>query len=268
MLLRSRLGPLACAACLVAATSAATATDDYAVEMEIRFLGMNIGRVDLEATTDGDDRAQRLAMATTGLIERLTGFRGELTASSRVAPTGPVPRDFSSFTHTDRATREVTVRYDDAGHVVDLESLKRGQPQRTEVPEDLRHGTLDPLTALARIRRWLAEARDAPPAALTLPVFDGRRRFDLEVAYVDRRVADFASGPTPILELQLTSRPIAGFDEGDREPRTVTALVSDDELLVPLIMRTEVLGDMSAALYAKRVCAGLADGATCRDFRY
>jgi len=38
-------------------------------------------------------------------------------------------------------------------------------------------------------------------------------------------------------------------------------------VLVPLIMRTEVMGDLTAALYTTRVCAE-ASAERCREYRY
>lgn len=256
---------LGLAALVLAAPPLHAETRDYRLRAEMRFLGMSVGEVELEADADGDERAQRLAMATTGMVERLTGFRGEISARSRVAEGLPASLTFRSFTATDRATREVQLRYDGSGRVVDLATFKRGEPEGSEVPEAMRDGTIDPLTALAAVRDWIVEVRDAPPAQTTLPIFDGRRRYDLEVTLVERRVAQFASGATPVLEVRLQSRPIAGFDERSDGTRAITVLISDDDLVVPLIMRTAVMGDLTAALYTTRVCAA---DATCRDYRY
>ncbi len=243
-------------------------TEAYHLEAEMRFLGMKVGRIELEAAENGDTRDQRLAMATTGLVERLTGFKGELTARSRVHDGPPATLDFRSFTETDRATREVQLRYDGEGGVIEVATFKRGKPRGTEVPVAMREGTVDPLTALAAVRQWLVEVRDDPPAETTVAIFDGRRRYDLHITLRDRRVAEFASGPTPVLEVRLESEPLAGFDDDSDAPRPITVLMSDDVVLVPLVLRTEVMGDLTAALYTKRVCAERAPEARCREYRY
>lgn len=261
-------GLVAVAAVTVTDASFAAKTRDYRLEAEMRFLGMNVGRVELEAAANGDTRDQRLAMATTGLVQRLTGFKGELTARSRTGEGAPETLDFRSFTETDRATREVELRYDGAGRVVEVATFKRGEPRGTEVPEAMRDGTMDPLTALAAVRGWLVEVRDDPPAETTLAIFDGRRRYDLHVSLVDRRTAEFASGPTPVLEVRLESEPLAGFDDDSDGRRPITVLMSDDDVVVPLVMRTEVMGDLEAALYTKRVCAAPAAEPACREYRY
>jgi hypothetical protein len=267
-MLRSTFAGLAALAALaVPAVPSAAERADYRLEAEVRFLGMNVADVALEGTAEGDTHAQRLAMASLGLVERLTGFRGELTARARERPGLPASLAFRSFTETDRATREVRLRYDGEGRVVDLATFKRGEPEASEVPAAMRDDTLDPLTAFTAIRDWLAGVRDAAPATTTLPIFDGRRRYDLEVTLVERRVARFASGPTPILEVTLVSRPLAGFDEEKDARGPITVLMSDDELIVPLIMRTEVMGDLTASLYTKRVCAARSPE-RCRDYRY
>jgi len=270
---RPAISRLAAVALLMAAPTAAEPADakptDATLEAEMRFMGMSVGTVELEIASEGERQAQRLAMATTGLVERLTGFRGELKSESRNGGDRPAPLAFDSFTRTDRATRQVEIRYDDDGRVVDLATFKRDKRQDSEVPEALRHDTVDPLTALSVVRGWLHGVRDDVPASTVVPVFDGRRRYDLVVDYVDRRVATFASGPTPVLEARLETRAIAGFDEEADGQRAITILLSDDEVLAPLVMRTDVMGDLSAALYTRRVCTPAGgEGGDCRTYRY
>mgnify|MGYP006287797435 FL=1 len=251
------------------APAAPALPSDYRLEMDMRFLGMSIGRVELEATAAGTAIEQQLSVETTGIVERLTGYRSEVQASGRRDGATVVPSRFSTLSENKRATREVRFRYDAAGRVVDLASFKRGRPERTEVPPALRHDTIDPLTLVPAVRAWLFDVRDAGAgAATTFAVFDGRRRYDIEARLVDRRVAPFADGPTPIIEATLTLVPRAGFDDDDSDTRReLTVLVGDDALLLPLILRTAPSSGLQAALYTRRLCTG-GETPSCRELSY
>jgi hypothetical protein len=230
---------------------------------------MQVGDVRLTSDLGAEAITSRMDVATSGLVERLTGFRSEIEASGRLGGDGDVwPIRFASFYETKRETREVDVRYGEDGAVVGLQTFKRGQPTGVDVPEDLRHHTLDPLSALFTIRNWLAEVRDEAPARRRLELFDGRRRYDLEVALLARRPASFGGG-APVLELTLDLVPIAGFNAGpnDRNARRLHVLVSDDDLLVPLVIRTAATQGLDALARTRRICV-VASERTCRDVAY
>jgi hypothetical protein len=271
--MRSMLAILGLSAALLlpAMPLGAAATDRYEVEMEMRFLGMNVGRVNLTSDVNAQAIDSRMDIATAGLVRSLTGFKSEITGAGRLAGNGDVwPERFASFYETKRETREVDVRYDEAGRVVGLATFKRGEPTRVEVPEAMQHGTIDPLSALFTIRNWLAEVRDLGSGQRTLELFDGRRRYDLEVRYLARRPATFGGG-RPVLELRLDLKPIAGFNEpvnqNRRSARELFVLVSDDDLLMPLIIRTAAVDGVDAMLRTRRICY---DNGTrnCHDVRY
>lgn len=250
-----------------AGTPASATPSDYVLEMEMSFLGMTVGRAELRAAAAPEGMAQRLSIETVGLAQRLTGYKSEVSSLARLDDGEPRSLAFDTKSESKRATREVLLRYDDDGQVVELATFKRGREERSEVPEALQNDTIDPLAAMTAIRDWLAEARATVPNATTIAVFDGRRRFDLEVALLDRREARFADGPTPILEVEVVLKPLAGFNDDDQDERRLLVLASDDDVVFPLIMRTTASSGLQASLYTRRACTG--DGArSCRDYAY
>ncbi len=269
--MRSTLISLALAGALLAGIPAvqAATTDRYEIEMEMRFLGMNVGNVTM--TTDVNDRTvdSRMDIATAGMVRSLTGFRSELSGAARIDGNGGVqPERFASYYETRRETREVRLRYGETGEVAELATFKRGEPTRVDVPEAMRDHTIDPLSAFIAIRGWLAEVRENGSGQRTLEMFDGRRRYDLDVTYLDRRPANFGGG-TPILELRLEVKPIAGFNRGEEDEgrRRLTVLVSDDDDLIPLVIRTAALDGVDAVLRTRRICVDNGTR-TCRRVRF
>src|SRR5262249_46322079 len=105
--------------------------------------------------------------------------------------------------------------------------------------ENFRRNVTDPLGALAAIRH---EVQAHPGQPFTVPVYDGARRFDVEV-----RPWPHKPGDPPGRQLALTLRPIAGFkgessDDGDPEsaPRPVELTLSDDARLMPLSLTVPI----------------------------
>ncbi len=273
--MRSILLPLATAlifaAPMLATPAGAAATDRYEVEMEMRFLGMNVGSVKLTSDVNAATIDSRMDVATAGMVRSLTGFRSEITGAGRLDGNGDVrPERFASFYETRRETREVDVRYGDGGRVTRVATFKRGEPTPVDVPEAMQHGTIDPLSAFFTIRNWLAEVREDGSGRRTLELFDGRRRYDLHIDYLARRAATFGGG-TPVLELRLQLEPIAGFNEptnpNQRAARDVIVLVSDDDVLMPLVMRTAAVDGVDAILRTRRICVDNGTQ-TCRNVRY
>ena len=85
--------------------------------------------------------------------------------------------------------------------MIELELTKRGEPDRSKVPEALQKGVTDPLTALVQLRHRLATAGDLD--GYTAAVFDGRRRFDAEAKVIGRHRAEIAGRSRPVIELEI-----------------------------------------------------------------
>jgi hypothetical protein len=114
---------------------------------------------------------------------------------------------------------------------------ERGPDDTSRKPplaEAFRKNSVDPLSALERIREALRTAR--PGRRFTVPVYDGARRFDIIGEMLPKNGR--ADGT---LRAELTLRPIAGFrgetsEDGDPDdkPRKLELTMTDDGRLLPL----------------------------------
>jgi hypothetical protein len=180
---------------------------------------------------------------TEGLLGSLFSWRNGSTSEGRITAGGPVPDRHGSEGEWRGRPRRVAIEYD--GGAVSAEVEPRAEEdEREPVPPELARGTLDPLSAM------LAVMTGATCTA-TVPVFDGRRRYDLDVRDAGAQAVQptgygaFA-GTARLCEVR--SRMIAGrrIGERDREPgqerppgRMLVAPVLDGAPPVPVRVDVE-----------------------------
>ena len=122
------------------------------------------------------------------------------------------------------------------------------EDERREVPEDMRVGAVDPLSAVLSLSQAVAQSGSC---VSTAEIFDGRRRFDLVVsdggeAHIEANAYQIYQGPSQRCLIRF--EPIAGFkeetDDGkpeekryEKDIRVFLAPVADG--LPPLPVRIE-----------------------------
>ena len=220
---------------------------DDTLELRYRFswAGVPIAEFGLRHVTDTTVYQTELAIETTGLADQLFTYRAlALATGVYQEPHGLSASRFRSAYTSRKKSRRILIRFDpDTGDVLDLEITKRGEPDRSKVPEALQKGVMDPLTALMKLRHQLL----TPPTAgsYTAAVFDGRRRFDLDASMLGRGRAEFGGRSLPVIKVALGLRWIAGSNADDLEPAEAAdstlrleLLLSDDDRRLPLRLRT------------------------------
>lgn len=228
---------------LTAAATDASLDLRYAIEVA----GLPIADLALVVTETGGGTHSRLVMESVGLAAAWSGARSELVSIMRRDGTGwAAPLRFDARHSKHDRERAIAIRYDPNGAIADLEVMSQGKPRRSEVPEALRRDTIDPLTALERLRAWVeAAAAGAAEPFVRLAIFDGRKRLDLEARYVGMVAANGPrEGALHELSVRLLGR--FGFDEEDsfielpdgERPAPLRVLVSPDHGLAPLRIET------------------------------
>ncbi len=224
----------------------ARATDDAPLDLRygVYWAGLQIATLKLKHEVAPAGYSAKLMIETVGLTEQLVRYRALTQAAGEVdRDRSLLPVSFSSEYATRKKARRAVVTFDPAsGDVVELAITKRGKPDRSKVPEELRKGVIDPLSAFLSIREHVAQMRPGVP--FRAPVFDGRRRYDLAARVVGEERATIAGREQPVLRVALTATFIAGADPDDLDEVTSDAgrirlelLLSDDQRLLPLQLR-------------------------------
>jgi hypothetical protein len=229
------------------AAGQAVAGSDDPIELRYRFswAGVPIAELGVRHATDGTVYQTDVAIRTIGLADQLLGYRSSSHAVGRFEQSdGFRASRFRSASHSYRKSRRILVRFDrETGDVIELVLTRRGEPDRSKVPEALQKGVVDPLTAVLQMRHRLATTGDLK--GYTAAVFDGRRRFDADARVIGRHQAEIAGQSRPVIEVEIGLTWLAGANADDIDDAEagenrlrLKLLVSDDEKLIPLRLST------------------------------
>lgn len=182
------------------------------VAMTLYAGGITMGRMDLDTTFRGGEYHTVSNLQTSGVINAFWQSEIQATSSGKLGSKAFAPGLYDSF-YTGRAGRkqEVSLTYEGASPPR-LYADPAYSTTGFEVKPDDTKNTLDPLSAVTMIFSGLG-AEAGNPCSVTAPVFDGRRRYDIEVSKVKDVDVRLDSGlyEGKAIQCDLHYRQIAGF---------------------------------------------------------
>ena len=208
----------------------------------VYWAGLPAGHIQLSLQDGGSRYSDRIDIETVGLPRLFTHFRTTAHAAGRIADGGPAEpaRYDARYDLHKRRGRLISMRFVRVkGAVVAVRGPGDSSHEKI-LAEAFRRNVVDPLSAFERIRQALAAARRAHRDRFRIPVYDGKRRFDI-LGRVE------PGGERGVLRVALVLQPIAGFkknhpgnEDPEDAPRPVALRVTDDARLMPLSMRVSV----------------------------
>jgi hypothetical protein len=167
------------------ASSARTADLTY----DVYLGGLHIFTFDVSMTLQPDRYRVTAAGGTRGMIGLLYQWDMKLSAEGLDDNGRIEPRHYAVETDWQRNARTVDLRFAEGGRY-DLQQNPPPEPDpdiEGGLPQTLPEGTVDPLSLAVAASRALVESGRCDQ---TLPVFDGRRRFDLIMKHVDETILE------------------------------------------------------------------------------
>ncbi|WP_137042906.1 DUF3108 domain-containing protein [Pseudolabrys sp. FHR47] len=163
-----------------------------------------IGEGDYSATAKG---------STTGLMKAFTGGYGHTITQGTLQAGKPVLSSYTASIQSYKKGNEVSLKVD-GGAVKDLklDPPAETEPERVPVTEASKSGVLDPMTATLVRMTGNGDVMSPEACQRKLPVFDGRLRYDLNLAFkrMDQVKADKGyAGPVVVCSVIFT--PVAGY---------------------------------------------------------
>src|SRR6266568_4260138 len=180
-----------------------------------------------------------------GIMKILVDVEASFATHGIIKDGYPVPTTFTSKIVSDAETSDVTMVLDE-GSVKELAVAVPPKSDRVPVTQANRQGIVDPLTAMLFSAAAAGEGLSREVCRHTLPIFDGRQRYDLKLAFkrMDKVTAEKGYAG-PVVVCSVSYEPIAGhrpstplikyLSEG-REMEMALAPVAGTRLLAPFRM--------------------------------
>jgi hypothetical protein len=151
--------------------------------------------------------------STSGILRAFTGGQGNSTAHGTLNG-GRLMSSIYAATITGGKKTDVIRITINNGNIKDfkIDPPIDDDPQRVPVTEDLQHGVLDPMTASIVRMPGNGEMMSPEACQRTLPIFDGRLRYDMQFAFkrMDKVKADKGyAGPVVVCAAYFS--PVAGY---------------------------------------------------------
>ena len=152
------------------------------VAMALYAAGVTLGKVDLDASVRGNEYHLVSHLQTGGVVNAFWKATIQATSSGSIGAKQFAPSLYDSFTvRADGHKQQVSLTYDD--HAPKLFAEPAYSFTGYEVKPDEQKNTFDPLSAAMSIISG-ALAQNGDGCNLTAPVFDGRRRYNIEMSKV------------------------------------------------------------------------------------
>ena len=205
----------------------------------VYWAGLHFGDVRLDITVRSSDYEMKGDGRFSVLGGLIYEWRGSTTSAGKLSKSGPKPSLYTLNYSGGDKHGDVRISFS-GGAVSDVSTLpkKRPNPKNILVTKEQLRGVLDPMTgAFLRVRPNLPEA-DLKVCDETIPVFDGKLRFDLVLVpkqqrRIERKTPNGYSGPAAVCGVKFV--PISGFRPGDRGINFMSSHEDEIEVwLVPL----------------------------------
>ena len=229
--------------------------EDIQVSYKIHLGGFHLVQVDLRSVVHDNEYLALSSVRTKGLVDVFASADITLVSTGDVIEGRVAPRTYNSDQKEKKKRQLVGLLFGEDGPL-EVASDPPYDLDRFPVSEDLKFQTVDPLSAALYVS--LGSGMDhGDPCTRTVPVFDGKRRYNLEMTYVDE-IEEFSSGRGgylgPAIQCQLQYKRIAGFKPpkpGKKRTQVPPidiwlAPLNDGSLYVPVRMQAD--SDFGAAV--------------------
>jgi hypothetical protein len=202
----------ACAAGGAGAEQSQQPSSGLQMAMTIYAGGITIGKVDMDAKIVGDEYHVVSNLETSGVVNAFWQSQIQASSNGKIGSHQLQPTLYDSFYtgHTENH-QEVSLSYENGTPI----HLYANPPYSTtgyEVKPEDQKSTFDPLSAVVFIASGVGAKADNPCGVLA-PVYDGRRRYNIELSKVKDTSIDMDNGvyKGPALLCEIKYKQLSGF---------------------------------------------------------
>lgn len=186
--------------------------------------GFNLGNVGLKTSFSKDGYSAVSKLKTAGVVNSF--YEAVIDANSTGVLSGAtlLPKKYNSNTNNEKQNQKVDLTYTANG--IELFAEPAYNVNRFPVTEDQKRGTLDPLSGIVFALSGVSKT-DSKPCGDTVKVFDGRRRYDIELKYEGQDKLKSDSGYSgPAIKCTVTYKQIAGFKPNLNKGKSLPAITA------------------------------------------
>jgi len=215
------------------------------LDYDMRVGGVRVARIELRVEAEEERRFVDFQLANVDWAAWVAGkHRTTMQTEAVEDGNGRIrPLTFAARYDKPDRVREIDLDYDDDGGLADIRLLNNDREKESEVPPELRVGTVDPLTAFLQLQNWLASGPKVG-SHVVVPVFEGRKRADIEVHY--RGLARLPDSNREVHHLSAALIARSGFDRDDEmmswpdeeERNWLETYVSLEDDTTPILIET------------------------------
>jgi len=225
----------------------ARAAERLALHYDVYYLMFPVLSIDVASHVEATAYRTTVALRTAGIFATLVPWQSSALAHGRVDGATLRPAGYRARSEYRDRHQQIELAYEDGGAVRgDVDGMLT-DGEREDVPDALRDGTVDPITANVVLAQRLAASGSC---AGTVRIFDGLRRYDLR--YEDLGMAEIApSRRDPYRggarHCRATVHSIAGFlrtgdHSGERATDVSVWLAPPLPGATPIVVRIDLRG--------------------------
>ncbi|MDZ4866642.1 MAG: DUF3108 domain-containing protein [Alphaproteobacteria bacterium] len=186
--------------------------------------GFNLGNIGIKSSFAGNSYSAVSRLKTAGVVNSFYEAIIDATTVGAVGGNGLVPQKYDSNTNNEKTNQKVGLTYSSAG--IQLFSDPPYNTERFPVTEEQKRGTLDPLSGLVFALSGISQSA-AKPCGETVRVFDGRRRYDIELNYVGQDKVKTDGGYSgPAVKCTVIYKQLAGFKPNLNKGKSIPVITT------------------------------------------
>lgn len=178
------------------------------------FNGFEVGSFAFKSHSKGKNY-QATSNAKVSALFGAFKWKGTISARGALAAKGPQPASYTMNFTTKSKEGSIRLGFDKGGvKSVAVEPKKPPHPEAVPVKSDQLKSVFDPVSAILAMTHW----GDGKPCDKTIPIFDGKARFDLRMSYKGReplQEARQAGQPSELVVCRIKYTPVAGHKPKD-----------------------------------------------------
>jgi hypothetical protein len=199
-------------------------TSSIQLVWQVYLGGFNLGNVGLKTSFTGNSYSAVSKLKTAGVVNSFYEAVIDASSTGTVSAPGLLPKKYNSNTNNEKQNQKVDLTYSASG--IELFADPAYNVNRFPVSDEMKRGTLDPLSGIVFSLSGVSITA-AKPCGDTVKVFDGRRRYDIELKFdkIEQIKSDGGySGPA--VKCMVTYKQLAGFKPNLNKGKSLPAITT------------------------------------------